>query len=216
MAKRMPADDDQLSAAIISARNAEEHYLRCIGTRVASGRSMPRQPFRVAMFLSSYSPLFALLAYTNRHVPGAWVALGAVAVVSVLGLAAVMLGKRGERGPRLIVAHAKPQDRDVLAYIATYLIPFLGIDLSKRDDVVVLCAFLLVLMLVYVNSSMLFVNPLLSLAGYNSFEVADRDGHIYALLSRRDDLEPDTVLRPAQVTRYLRVEVRRERPNEPH
>lgn len=177
---------------------------------------MPRQPFRVAMFLSSYSPLFALLAYTNRHVHGALPILGAVAFLSLLGLAAVMYGARDERGPRLVVAHAKPQDGDVLAYIATYLIPFLGLDLSKHDDIVVLCVFLLVLMLVYVNSSMIFVNPILSVAGYHSFEIEDPDGHTYALLSRRDDVEPGTVLRPAQITRYLRVEVHRERSNKPH
>lgn len=168
------------------------------------------------MFLSSYSPLFALLAYTNRHVHYAWAILAAVSLLSLLGLAVVMLSKRNERGPRLVIEHVRPQDGDVLAYIATYLIPFLGLDLSKRDDVVVLCAFLVVLMLVYVNSSMLFVNPVLSVAGYHSFEVEDPDGHTYALLARRADLEPGSVLHPAQVTRYLRVEVRRERPNHSH
>jgi hypothetical protein len=177
---------------------------------------MPRSPFRIAMFLSSYAPLFALLAYTNRHVRWAWVILGAVAVLSLAGLAVVMLSKRDERGPRLLVAHARPQDGDVLAYIATYLIPFLGLDLSKRDDVVVLCAFLVVLMLVYVNSNMLFVNPVLSLAGYHSFEIEDPEGHAYVLLARRPDLDPGSVLRPAQVTRYLRLEVRRERQNDSH
>jgi hypothetical protein len=165
------------------------------------------------MFLSSYAPLFALLAYVNRHVRWAWIILGAVAVVSLLGLAVVMLSKRGERGPRLTVVHARPQDGDVLAYIASYLIPFFGLDLSKRDDVVVLCAFLVVLMLVYVNSNMLFVNPVLTLVGYHSFEIEDPDGHTYVLLAQRTDVELGSVLHPAQVTRYLRVEARRERPN---
>lgn len=164
------------------------------------------------MFLSSYAPLFALLAYTNRHVRWAWLTLVVVAIASLVGLGVVMFTKRDERGPRLAVAHSRPIDGDVLAYVAGYLIPFLGIDLSKRDDVVVLCAFLAILMVVYVNSNMLFVNPVLNLAGYHSFEIEDPDGHTYALLARRADVEPGTVIRPAQVSRYLRVEVRRERP----
>jgi hypothetical protein len=172
---------------------------------------MPRLPFRITMFLSSYAPLFALLAYTNRQVSGAGPILACVSVASLVGLAAVMAANRDERGPRLTVAHAKPQDGDVMAYIATYLIPFLGVDLSKTDGIVVLTGFLVVLMIVYVNSSMLFVNPILSLARYHSFEVEDSDGHVYALLTRRADLEPGSVLRPAQITRYLRVEVRRDR-----
>jgi hypothetical protein len=165
------------------------------------------------MFLSSYAPLFALLAYLNRHVRWAWIILAAIAVLSLVGLAVVMLSKRGERGPRLTVAYARPQDGDVLAYIASYLIPFFGLHLSKHDDVVVLCAFLVVLMLVYVNSNMLFVNPVLTLAGYHTFQIEDPDGHTYGLLARRRDIEPGSVLHPAQVTRYLRVEVNRERTN---
>lgn len=169
---------------------------------------MPRLPFRIAMFLSSYAPLFALLAFTNRHVTGAWEILAGVSIAALLGLGLVMLVNRNERGPRLTVAHAKPQDGDVMAYIATYLIPFLSLDLGKTDDIVVLCGFLLVLMIVYINSSMLFVNPILSLARYHSFEIEDPDGHVYALFTRRTDLEPGTDLRPAQISRYLRVEVR--------
>lgn len=168
------------------------------------------------MFLSSYSPLFALLAYTNRHVAGASLILAAVSVAAVVGLAAVMASKRNERGPQLVVAHAKPRDGDFLAYVATYLIPFLELDLAKCDDVVVLCVFLLVLGVVYVNSSMLFVNPVLSVVGYHSFEVEDPDGHTYALLARRTDVAPQSVLRPAQVTRYLRVEVCRDGQSHSH
>jgi hypothetical protein len=177
---------------------------------------MPRPPFRIAMFLSSYSPLFGLLAYTNHETRWAWRILGAVAILSVLALFTVMWANRRERGPRLTVAHSRPQEGEVLAYIATYLIPFLALDLSRTKDVVTLCAFLAVLMVVYVNSSMLFVNPLLSIAGYHSFEVEDPDGHAYTLITRRRDLEPGTVLRPAQINRYIRIEVRRDRENQPH
>jgi hypothetical protein len=56
------------------------------------------------MFLSSYSPLFGLLAYTNSETPWAWRILVAVAIVSVLGLVTVMWAKRNELGPRLTKA----------------------------------------------------------------------------------------------------------------
>jgi hypothetical protein len=161
------------------------------------------------MFLSSYSPLFALLAYANRHSAVTWEVLAGVAIVSALGLVWVMVGYANERGPRLYIAHSKPQDGDVLAYIATYLVPFLGVDLSKRNDIVIFVGFLFVLMLVYINSNMLFVNPLLSLAGYHTFEVTDKDEHTYTLVAHRDDLEPGTTITPAKITRYLRLEVRK-------
>jgi hypothetical protein len=172
---------------------------------------MPRLPFRVAMFLSSYAPLFALLAYTNHETTWAFRILAGVAVISVILLVAVLASRLNDRGPRLVVAHSRPQDGDVLAYIATYLIPFFGLDLSHRHQAIAFAGFMLVLMVVYINSNMLFVNPLLSVAGYHSFEIEDPDGHTYALIAHRNDIVPGDTLQPSQITRYLRLEVRRDR-----
>src|SRR5712692_5592710 len=105
---------------------------------------MPRLPFRVAMFLSSYAPLLALLAWTNRKSPWVWGSLTSAAFVSALGLAIVLAVKRSEIGPRLVVARAVPNDGDTLAYIATYLVPFLGLNLTTTNDIVVLAGFLAV------------------------------------------------------------------------
>jgi hypothetical protein len=180
--------------------------------RARTLRKLPRLAFRIAMFFSSYAPLFGLLAYKNRSCEAAWVTLAGVAGLSIVGLVIVMLSQRSEVGPQLVVAHSRPKDGDVLAYVATYLVPFLSVDLTKRDDIVLFCGFLLVLMVVYVNSNMLFVNPLLSVVGYHSFDVADPDGHEYSLIARRKDLDPGIVITPSQIDRYIRVEVSRGSP----
>lgn len=161
------------------------------------------------MFLSSYSPLFALLAYTGRHDRRIWVTLISACVVSIVGLLIVMLTLRGQRGPALTVAHSRPQDGEVMSYIAAYLIPFLGLDVATQSGAVTLVVFLLVLMVVYVNSSLLFVNPVLSCGGYRCFEVEDVDGHAYSVLTRRLDVPPGTTFHPAQISRFIRVEVTR-------
>ncbi len=168
---------------------------------------MPRLPFRVALFLSSYAPLFALLAYKNRRSESTWLALGAIAVLSLLALLVVMLSKRGEHGASITIKHSRPKDGDVLAYTATYLVPFLGVDLTKVEGIIVLAGFLLVLGIVYVNSDMLFVNPVLSLAGYHSFWIVDSEGHEYSLITRRTEVEPKSTITPAQVGKYVRIEV---------
>ena len=170
---------------------------------------MPRLPFRIALFFSSYAPLFALLAYESRGSLSTWVTLAAVAAVSVLALVVVMVTKRNERGPRLKVHHSRPKDGDVLAYTASYLVPFFSLDLTKADNVVVFCGFLVVVGVVYINSDMLFVNPLLNFARYHSFWVTDEQGHEYSLITRRTHLDPDQVIYPSQVGRYVRLEVRR-------
>jgi hypothetical protein len=170
---------------------------------------MPRLPFRIALFVSSYAPLLALLAWTNRRNSWAWRSLTATSVLAVAGLVVVLAVKRHERGPRLVIATSSPDDGDVMAYVATYLLPFLGLDLSDATGIVVFAGFLFVVGVVYVNSNMLFVNPLLSLAGYRTFRVVDTGGTEYRLLTRRKDIDPGSSITPAQVGRYVRLEVSR-------
>jgi hypothetical protein len=170
---------------------------------------MPRLPFRIALFLSSYAPLFGILAYKNRGCPKIWITLGGIATGSLIALLVVMLSKRKEKGPMLVVKHSRPKDGDVLAYTATYLVPFLSVDLTHTEGVVVLASFLLVLGIVYINSDMLFVNPVLNLARYHSFWITDQDDHEYSLITRREELDSGETITPAKVGKYVRLEVGR-------
>jgi hypothetical protein len=170
---------------------------------------VPRLPFRIAMFLSSYTPLFALLAYVNNDSHPVVVILAGVIVLSLTLLWIVMFTKRDEEGPDLVVKHVRPKDGDVLAYMATYLVPFFSVDLTQRHDAVVLGGFLAVLGIVYINSNMLFVNPVLTIFGYHAFEIVDKGDHEYSLITRREDLDPGTTIVPAQISPYIRLEVRR-------
>jgi hypothetical protein len=166
---------------------------------------MPVLAFRLLLFLSSYAPLFAVLAYLNRSTPVAWIILVAIVAVSVTGLLVVFRALAND-GPQITVRRAAPKDADVMAYVTGYLLPFLNVDLGDRDQVVAALVFLAVLGTVYVNSSMLFVNPLLSLARFHTFEVTDERDEVYSVITRRDDIAVGTVLTPHQVSRYLRVE----------
>lgn len=133
--------------------------------------------------------------------------LSGVAALSVVGLVIVLIVKRSDTGARLEAAHVKPKDGDVLAYMATYLVPFLGVDLATVDGIVVFAVFLGVLGLVYVSSDMLFVNPLLAAIGYHTYEITDPDGHTFSLITRRRDIAPGAIIRPASAGRYVRIEV---------
>jgi hypothetical protein len=167
---------------------------------------VPVLVFRLLLFLSSYAPLFLVLAYLNRSTPAAWLILGGVVLVSVTGLVLVFRSL-SNNGPQIKVKRATPKDGDVMAYVTGYLLPFLDVDLSDTDQVIVSLVFLAVLGTVYVNSSMLFVNPLLSLARFHTFDVTDENDDVYSVITRRNDFARDTVLTPHQVSRYVRVEL---------
>lgn len=132
--------------------------------------------------------------------------LSAACVIGVLGLLAVMAALRAEAGGNIAVKRATPMDGEVLSYIAAYLIPFLGLDLNETNDIVLFCGFLVVLCIVYINSNMLFVNPLLSVSGFHTFEVTDFNDNVFTVLTRQRDIPDGVTISPAQVDRHLRVD----------
>lgn len=72
-----------------------------------------------------------------------------------------------------------------MSYIVTYLLPFLAVKLNDVTDAGSLAIVLLVIAILYVNSNMIYTNPVLNIAGYHVFEIEDGDGKTTALISKR-------------------------------
>jgi hypothetical protein len=156
------------------------------------------------------------MAYESRHLPVPFWILVCVCLLGVTGLVVVMASLGSEGESPIEVRKVVPKEGEVLSYIAVYLVPFLGLDLSKSDDVVAFCVFLAVLGVIYVNSNMLFVNPLLSIVGYHTYEIEDPRENVFTVLTRQRNLYDGVTITPAQVDPYLRVDPtwRRERSDE--
>ncbi len=123
---------------------------------------MPNFLGRIALFLSSYAPLlliFALRAYDTSVVTA--VVVGAVVATSVIAAAALFYTRRGST--YLDVSDIKPRDEDVMAYVLTYLVPFLGIDVTRAADLAAFVVFIVVVGVIYIHTNLLFVNPLLTI-----------------------------------------------------
>ncbi len=80
-----------------------------------------------------------------------------------------------------------------MSYIASYVVPFAATALDSFEQVIALAIFLIVLCIVYVNTSMIHINPLLSVLGYNLFEIEDSDGNAQFLISKRRVRRGETV-----------------------
>jgi hypothetical protein len=155
---------------------------------------MPNSTFAFALFLSSYSPAFLIIAVRsfNNSWGLFWIALGLGAVSAGAFLIFIRVVRGGS--PFVVeVDHIEPRDSDLAAYVATYLLPFVLVPSATAQDVIGLGLFLFFIGLLWVNSGMLYLNPLLSLVGYRLYVV---DSHIVGggtlptsfLLSRRASL----------------------------
>ncbi len=58
-----------------------------------------------------------------------------------------------------------------MAYVASYIIPFVSFSLTNVQQALALGVFFVVLFVIYVHSNMIYVNPMLNLGGYHLYEV---------------------------------------------
>jgi hypothetical protein len=170
---------------------------------------VPNTPFAFGLFLSSYSPAFLILAVRSLHHSTALFATSlGVAVISALAfLLFIRLAREG--GPfRATVEDVEPRDGDLAAYVATYLLPFVVVFGVTIQDVIALGLFLFFIGVLWINSRMIYLNPLLALAGYHIYVVRLRPVGAAAtdslprsfLLSHARDLRAGDEVRPDRIS----------------
>jgi len=133
---------------------------------------MPRRWTLWALFLSSYAPLFVLVAI--RSIGTSRVLAITSAALALLGLAGTLiflLAVREKPAGIYDLLEVENRDPDVAAYAATYLLPFLTVFSGTWQDLASLAGFVLILGIVYVRSRLIYINPLLSLLGFRLWRV---------------------------------------------
>jgi hypothetical protein len=139
----------------------------------------------------------------NRHL-----ALGLVAVslVSILVLFVFLRIAQTFAADRIKVDSVASRDGDAMSYIVTYLLPFLAVNLSDMTDVASLGTVLLVIAVLYVNSNMIYTNPVLNIVGYHIFEILDADGKTTALICKRAYIRTGSEISVISVGDYVLLE----------
>jgi hypothetical protein len=155
-------------------------------------------------FVSSYSPLiavFALLDTFGRGTPS--IVCAALAVLGVALLPLLWLTNRRTSAQPLTIAKASPRDGDVLAYIASYLVPFASTAAHTVHEKIAIAIFIGLIGVLYVRTEMFYVNPLLALAGFRVYAVETPRGTPVVLLCRRRFIAPSTSIEAVRISDYI-------------
>ena len=135
---------------------------------------MPAYLARSILFLCSYFPLVAIYCIL---LVGTW-PLWAVLLLLSAGLASLLLTalifhqlRRANVAYRRKAVSVTRRNGDVMAYVASYIIPFVSFSLTNVQQALALGVFFVVLFVIYVHSNMIYVNPMLNLGGYHLYEV---------------------------------------------
>lgn len=143
-----------------------------------------KQSMKLWLFLGSYAPLFVLLALLEwknelfgiANIYGlviSWLSITFI-ILAILGILATVVFVAVSKSmspititPKIIDSHAQ----ETLAYLVTYLIPFIGFKFLDWSSTVANVALFLVIGFLYVQSNMIYLNPTLSLMGYRIYRV---------------------------------------------
>lgn len=146
---------------------------------------MPSLLVRLLLFLSSYAPLFVITGLQWHAKIGKWsILLFSVAGISIVALWIFFLLSRRIAVVPIEIESARSLNAEALNYVATYIFPFLD---SRPDDplyAVGLVVLYGMLGIIYVNSNMIHINPLLNLVGYRLIEI-EIGGTVCSLITRR-------------------------------
>lgn len=162
---------------------------------------------RWLLFFSSYIPLFVIFAvrYWNQH-RAVSAGAGSLAVLSAVALILYWSQASKYQASHETFVSVDARNGDAMAYVVTYIIPFLAVDAGARIDQISLLVLFGTLGVVYVNSNLIHFNPLLSLVGYQIFEVRTADGVPRVLLTRRSYVRPGDPLKVVTLGDYLMLE----------
>ncbi len=145
---------------------------------------------KLLLFGSSYAPLgviFAFLFWAQNEPVQALVAIAISAVCVGVFLYYFKVRVPSRSRSSIKVASFSRRDGDALSYVATYLIPFVTVPFfDKWQETVALLFFLLVLALIYINSDLIAVNPLLVMMRYHLYEITLVNGTSSCLFLSQD------------------------------
>jgi len=168
----------------------------------------------VLLFISAYSPFFLILAvkdfdYTlkskylfNNPIP-IWILLG-ITLISVFILFAVIHYMKSSTYNGEIIS-VKNRSVDLIGYTIPYMVSFFGMDLNESSDVISMCIFMLILLVLTLSSKSIFMNPMLALIGYGLYDIEYKfDKKIYStVVLSKLELDAGKKYYMRSITRFL-------------
>lgn len=125
---------------------------------------------KLGLFLSAYLPLFLILAIKTWFDVTAIVILLAVVLYSFVWFVMIWVRQK-ETTDSYNVVGVENKSKEALTYLVPYIIAFISFDMTKWQDLTALFVLMLLLFAVYVNSDLLYINPLLALFSYQVYQV---------------------------------------------
>ena len=156
--------------------------------------------YKWLLFISSYAPLYVLLAINNFHFDCTpvtyfkgvfenvqqltfWIVITVLFVISIISVSYFELISMNNRKT---LKKLKPSNESVLSYLITYVIPLTKMDINSVNSLLVNALLFLMIGIVYVKSDLVYLNILLILLGFRVY--IDSTGDVIITNYKKDEL----------------------------
>lgn len=147
-----------------------------------------RSYVKFLLFLSSYIPLFLVLAILHSGSHIFVIAMAAIIVFTLLFLWLIFkLSERIGSYHGRITNFENINDMS-LEYIITYIFPLLFLNYSSISVLLALGVIFLTIGYIYIRSDLIYMNPILNLFGYNIYK-GQTEGGTIIIISKRQATE---------------------------
>ena len=179
--------------------------------------------FKVALFISAYSPLFTLIILHSippinlidlfptglLDIPR----IGSLLIPIILAFIPIIfawffgkyLYRRAAETSGIRYYYVKQSDdktQEVLSYIIPYIISLMTVSILELNSIISIIVLLILLYPIYANSSMIYINPVLALMGYRLYNVTVENPEVESsnkesnimLITRRNKVRTNTLI----------------------
>jgi len=110
--------------------------------------------------------------------------------------------------PHQIQLQGLSSQSEVLGFIVTYIIPFVTFNINTWQDWASLILLLVVVAILYVNSSLIYVNPVLAILGWHTYAVTVATKQRVLITRKTYDFVPDLPLKVINLGEKFLLEVK--------
>lgn len=139
------------------------------------------------LFISSYSFLFIIIAirYLDTH-PYQSVIVLIIVFSSFAFLTQSWEIYKGRSNRSFFVENVVDNTSETLTYLIPYIIAFLGLQLTKWQDIFSFLILLGIVFVVYIRSNLILMNPILNAIGYKFYKVKIGTGPDILIITKKD------------------------------
>jgi hypothetical protein len=164
---------------------------------------MTRGIIRYILFLLAYIPIYIIAALklidnrskrdcgcplsyyeiiSNNIIPLFLICLTLILIIYFKIYSYLSLKPKGN--PIFTIKRIRPQHKEYVTYLGTYILPFVGLEAKNVFDMISVTFMFLTIGFIFSKTNLIYTNPTLVLFGYDIYEVEDEYGNLYDCITK--------------------------------